>query len=65
MWFLSRRLRRMILLAIAFPVARMVVHRLAMAAEHRDPSTRTARALHHADSTVTAVSRRASGKAAR
>ena len=66
MWFLlGRRLRRLILLAIAFPLARMVVHRLARAAEHRDPATRTARALHHADSAVTAVSRRASRKAAR
>jgi hypothetical protein len=65
MWFLSRRLRRLILLAIALPLARVVVHRLALAAEHRGPSTRTARALHHADSAVTAVSRRASGKARR
>ena len=38
---------------------------LALAAEHRDPSTRTAKALHQADSTVTAVSRRAPRKAER
>jgi len=55
----------LILLAIALPFARMVVHRLAVAAEQRNASTRTARALHHADSAVTAVSRRASRKASR
>lgn len=65
MWFLFRRLRRVILLAIALPLARMVVHRLALAAEHRDPSTRTARTLHQADSAVTAVSRRASRRGSR
>jgi len=65
MWFFFRRFRRLILLAIALPLARAVVHRLALAAEHRDASTRTARALHHADSAVTAVSRRASRKVRR
>ena len=65
MWFLFKRLRRLILLAIALPLARMVVHRLALAAQNRDPATRTARALHHADSAVTAVSRRTSRKARR
>jgi hypothetical protein len=60
MWFLVRRLRRRILLVIALPVARMVIRRLALAADRRNPSTRTARALHQADSGVTAVSRRAS-----
>ena len=63
MWvFLSRRLRTWLLLAIALPLARALVHRLALAAGHRDPSTRTARALHQADSAVTAVSRRAGRK---
>jgi hypothetical protein len=65
MWvFLSRRLRMWLLLAIALPLARAVVHRLAVAAEHRNPSTRTARTLGHADSVVDGVSRRAarSGK---
>jgi hypothetical protein len=58
MWlFLSRRLRMWLLLAVALPIARMLVHRLAVAAERRDSSTRTARALHQADSAVTAVSR--------
>ena len=65
MWFFLRRFRRLILLAIALPLARAVVHRLALAAEDRDSSTRTARALHHADSAVTAVSRRTSRKVKR
>jgi hypothetical protein len=63
MWaFFSRRLRMWLLLAIALPLTRAVVHRLALAAEHRDPSTRTAKTLHQADSAVMAVSRRAARK---
>ena len=63
MWaFFSRRLRMWLLLAIALPLARALVHRMALAAERRDPSTRTARALHQADSTVTAVSQRSASK---
>jgi len=59
MWvFLFARVRRWILLAIALPLARLVVHRLALAADRRDPSARTARALRRADSAVTAISRR-------
>ena len=66
MWaFFSRRLRMWLLLAIALPLTRALVHRLALAAQHRDPSTRTAKALHQADSTVTAVSRRAARKSER
>ena len=66
MWlFLSARLRTWALRALALPTARLLVHRIALAAEHHDPSTRTARALHQADSAVTAVSRRAPRKAAR
>jgi hypothetical protein len=66
MWvFLSARLRRWVLLAIALPLARLLIHRLALMAEHRDPSTRTARTLRHADSTVHAVTRRASRRTAR
>jgi hypothetical protein len=66
MWvFFSRRLRMWLLLAIAVPLTRAIVHRLALAAERRDPSTRTAKALHQADSMVTAVSRRTARKAAR
>ena len=66
MWvFLSGRLRRWVLLALALPLARLLVHRLALAAERRDPSARTARTLHQADSAVTAVARRASGRTTR
>lgn len=66
MWvFLSARLRTWVLLAVALPAARLLVHRLAVAAKRRDPSTRTARALHQADSAVTAVSRRGSRGPAR
>jgi hypothetical protein len=66
MWvFFSARLRRWVLLAVALPFVRLLVHRLALAAERRDPSARTARALHQADSAVSAVSRRASSKAER
>ena len=66
MWvFLSGRLRRWVLLAVALPLARLLVHRVAGAAERHDPSTRTARALHQADSAVSAVSRRGSRRASR
>lgn len=44
MWtFSSRRLRRWVLFAIAWPMARLLVSRLARAADHRDPSTWTAK----------------------
>ena len=63
MWaFFSRRLRVWLLVAVALPLARAVVHRLALAADRRDPSAQTAKVLHRADSAVTAVSRRASGR---
>jgi hypothetical protein len=66
MWvFLSARLRTWLLLAIALPLARLLVHRLAVAAEHHDPTTRTAKLLHQADSAVTAVSGRFSRRARR
>lgn len=66
MWaFFSRRLRMWLLLAIALPLTRALVHRLALAAQRHDSSTRTAKALHQADSTVTAVSQRAARKGKR
>jgi hypothetical protein len=66
MWaFFSRRLRVWLLVAVALPLARAVVHRLAQAAERHDPSARTAKVLHQADSAVTTVSRRASRRKAR
>jgi hypothetical protein len=43
-----------LLLAIALPLTRALVHRLALTAGRRYPSTRTAKALHQADSAVTA-----------
>jgi hypothetical protein len=66
MWvFLSARLRTWLLLAIALPLARLLVHRLAVAAERHDPSARRAKLLHRADSAMTAVSGRSSRKARR
>ena len=63
MWvFFSRRLRMWLLLAIALPLTRAVVHRLALAAERCDPSTRTAKALRQADTAVTTTSRHAARK---
>ena len=63
MWvFFTRRLRMWLLLAIALPLARALVHRLALVAERRDPSTRTAKTLLRADSVVTGISRRAGRK---
>ena len=66
MWvFLSARLRTWLLLAIALPLARLLVHRLAVAAEGHDPSARRAKLLRRADSAVTAVSGRSSRRARR
>ena len=67
MWlFISKRFRTWLLLAVGLPLTRLAVHRLAMAAERRNDSARTARALHKADSAITAVSRHTSrGKARR
>jgi hypothetical protein len=66
MWvFLSARLRTWLLLAIALPLTRLLVHRLAVAAERHDPSARTARALRRTDSVVTAVAGRSSRGARR
>ena len=66
MWvFLSGRLRTWLLLAIALPLARLLVHGHAGDPERHDPSARTAKLLRRADSAVTAVSGRASRKAGR
>jgi len=54
-----------LLLAIALPLARLLVHRLAVATERHDPSARTAKLLRRADSAVTAVSGRSSRRARR
>lgn len=66
MWlFLSARFRAWLVLAIAVPLSRMLVHRLAVAANRRDPSARGARLLNQADSAITSVSRRTSRKVRR
>lgn len=66
MWvFLSARLRTWLLLVIALPLARLLVHRLAVAAERHDPSARRVKLLRRADSAVTAVSGRYSRRGRR
>ena len=66
MWaFFSRRLRMWLLLAIALPTVRALVRRMVRGADRRNPSTRTAKTLHQADSVLTAVSRRADRKKGR
>jgi hypothetical protein len=63
MWvFLTARLRAWLLVAIALPLARLLVHRLAVAADRRDHSARAAKLLRRADSAVTAVARRTSAR---
>jgi hypothetical protein len=57
MWLLLK-LRTWLLLTIALPLARVAIHRLAVAAESRGPSTRTARVLHQADRAITSATRR-------
>ena len=64
MWvLLSSRLRAWLLMAVALPLARLLIHRLAIAADRHD--ARSARLLHRADSAVTAVSRRSGRRKAR
>ena len=64
MWvFLSARLRRWLLMAIALPLARFLVHRLAVTADRRD--ARSARLLRRADSEVATVSQRTARRARR
>lgn len=67
MWlFISKKVRTWLLLTVGLPLARLAVHRLAVAANHHDESARTARALRKADSAMAAVSRHTSrGKARR
>jgi hypothetical protein len=64
MWaLLSGRLRTWLLMAIMLPMARLLVHRLAVSAERRD--ARSARLLRRADSAVTTVSQRTGRKSRR
>jgi hypothetical protein len=66
MWvFLSARLRTWLFLAIALPLVRLLVRRLAVAAERHDPSARRVKVLRQADSAVTALSGRFSRRARR
>ena len=66
MWlFISKKIRTWLLLTVGLPLARLVVRRLAMAADRHDESARTARALHKAVAAMTAVSRRTSRRRAR
>ena len=66
MWLsLSARLRTSLLLAIALPLLRLIVHRLAVAADGHDPSARSAKVLRRADSAVTAASGRSRRRARR
>jgi hypothetical protein len=59
MWlFLSRRLRMWLLLAVGLPLARAVVHRLAVAVGERRPQTAPARALASADAGLTRFTER-------
>ena len=61
MWvLLSARLRTWLLMVVALPLARLLVHRLAVSADRRD--ARSARLLRRADSAVTTVSQRTGRK---
>lgn len=61
---LSRKIRIWLLLSVGLPLTRAAVHRLAVAADRHDESARTTRALHKADSAITAVSQRTSRRKA-
>ena len=57
MWvLLSARVRTWLLVALALPLARLLIRRLAVVADRHD--ARSARVLHQADSALTAVSSR-------
>ncbi len=60
MWvFLSRRLRTWVLLAVALPAVRMLVHKAATSQQSRSPDATPARLLVRADSALTTLSERA------
>jgi hypothetical protein len=60
MWvFVSSRLRMWLLMAVALPLARFLVHQIARAAHQRRPDATTTRLLDNADSAMTSVSERA------
>ena len=56
--FLSRRLRRWLLIAVALPVARLLVHKLAVTAHRRNRHATLTQVLDTADSAMSTASRR-------
>lgn len=57
MWvFLSSRFRTWLLLAVALPVTRKLVHNAAVGAQRRSPASTPARLLLRADSTLNTMS---------
>jgi hypothetical protein len=62
--FFSKKIRTWLLLTVGLPLTRLAVHRLAVAADRHDESARSTRALHKADSALTAVSRHTSRRKA-
>ena len=62
---ISKKIRTWLLLTVGLPLARLAVHRLAVAADRHDESARTARALHKADSAMIAISRHPSHRKVR
>jgi hypothetical protein len=65
MWvFLSNRIRTWLVLAVAVPVARRVLNRIAAARAASHPDARSTAALRHADSALGRLqSRRGRGRA--
>jgi hypothetical protein len=60
MWmFVSRRLRTWVLLAVALPLVRTIVHKAAIREQSRSPDATPARLLARTDSALTTVSGRA------
>jgi hypothetical protein len=58
MWaLLSRRLRRWLLIALALPLARLLVHELAVMARRRDPNAIVTQVLAAADWSMSKRSR--------
>ena len=66
MWaFLSTRLRTWLLFAIAVPVVRFVVNRVARREQQARPGARSTKALVRADSTITSLAERRKGRRAK
>lgn len=53
MWvFLSSRIRTWVLLAVALPLTRGLVHKIAASTQHRHPDARASRVLGRTDTAV-------------